>query len=132
MDDLMLKRVSANLGVGINSSGKTFTNQKTTVEAGPQFGEILEKKLEEKSSLSFSKHALMRASQRDIDVSDDKIERLNQGVKIACEKGLNDPLILVDKTAYIVNVKNSKVITAINAKELKGHAITNIDGTVII
>lgn len=131
MDDLMLKRVSANLGVGSIASGKKINNTETT-ENGQSFSDVLERKIAEKSNISFTKHALMRAAERNLDVSDEKIERLNEGVKIASEKGLNDPLILVDKTAYIVSVKNGKVITAINASDLKGHAVTNIDGTVII
>ena len=53
-------------------------------------------------------------------------------MKIAQKKGLNDTLILVDRTAFIVSVKNNKVITTVNGDELKGNVFTNIDGAVIV
>ena len=60
------------------------------------------------------------------------MERLNSGVKIAREKGLDDTLILVDSAAYIVSVKNNMVITTVSNQELIGNCFTNIDGTVIV
>ena len=60
------------------------------------------------------------------------LERLNEGMKLAEEKGLNNTLILVDSTAFVVNVENNKVITTVNQESLKGNVFTNIDGTVII
>ncbi|MEG0542252.1 MAG: hypothetical protein RR528_07985 [Angelakisella sp.] len=39
---------------------------------------------------------------------------------------------MIDKTAYLVSVKNSKVITTVSGDELSGNVFTNIDGTVII
>lgn len=60
------------------------------------------------------------------------MERLNEGLKLAVEKGLSDPLILVGSTAFVVNVKNNKVITVVNQENLKGTVFTNIDGTVLV
>ena len=67
-----------------------------------------------------------------MDVSSENLERLNQGVKLAEEKGLKEPLILLDSTAFVVNVKNNKVITVVHEDGLKGAVFTNIDGTVMI
>lgn len=100
--------------------------------SGTSFAELLQQKVEEEASVSFSKHAMERVVQRGIDVSGDKMGRLNQGVRMAEEKGLEDPLILIDRTAYLVNVKNNKVITVVNEDALKGSVFTNIDGTVMI
>jgi flagellar operon protein len=57
---------------------------------------------------------------------------LNYGVQLATQKGLNEPLILVDRTAFVVNVSNNKVITTVNEDSLKGNVFTNIDGAVIV
>lgn len=46
-----------------------------------------------------------RVMERNIDLSDENIERLNEGVKLAGEKGLDDTLILLDNAAFIVSVK---------------------------
>ena len=65
-------------------------------------------------------------------LENDKIERLNRGVELAAEKGSEESLILVDSTAFVVSVKNNRVITTVEADDLKGNVFTNIDSTVII
>ena len=101
-------------------------------EGGSAFKELLEQKLKEESQVTFSKHAVERVMERSVDVSSDKLERLNEGVKLAGEKGLKAPLILMDSTAFVVNVKNNKVVTVVNEESLKGTVFTNIDGTVMV
>ena len=96
------------------------------------FKEILEQKISEESKLSFSKHAVNRVVERNVDVSSANLERLNEGGRLAEEKGLKEPLILVDSTAYVVNLKNNKVVTVVSDESLKGAIFTNIDGTVMI
>ena len=98
----------------------------------PSFREALEAQLQQTSNVSFSKHAVSRAIQRNMDLSEENIARLNEGVRLAQEKKLEDPLILVDRTAFLVNIKHQRVITTVDAEELKGNVFTNIDGTVII
>ena len=89
------------------------------------FGEVL-------SSLKFSKHAAYRLHDRNIELSDSQIDRLNAGMQKANEKGINESLVLMDQMAFIVNVKNSTVITALNENEVKDNVFTNIDGAVIV
>ena len=96
------------------------------------FKELLEQKIREESQVSFSKHAIERVVERGVDVSSEKIERLNEGIRMAEEKGLREPLILLGTTAFVVNVKNNKVVTVVNEDSLKGTVFTNIDGTVMI
>ena len=98
--------------------------------SGSDFKELLLQKMN--GSLSFSKHAVNRVLERNVDISDSSLERLSDGVKLAEEKGLSEPLILIDSTAYIVSIKNSTVITTVPSEDLKGNVFTNIDGTVII
>ena len=96
------------------------------------FQVLLEERIRSNSSIEFSKHALKRVGERDIDLSLDQLERLNQGVMMASAKGLHDPLILVDQTAFVVNVPNNKVITTFHEDALKGNVFTHIDGAVIV
>mgnify|MGYP001032019808 FL=1 len=96
------------------------------------FQEILKQGLAHKNSLAFSKHAVNRAAERNISLSEGNLERLHEGVRLAGQKGLKEPLILVDKTAFIVSVTNNTVITTVEENELKGSVFTNIDGTVIV
>lgn len=96
------------------------------------FDQLLQQQIDTNKKVVFSKHAAQRIQQREVDVSETSIKRLNEGVRLAKQKGLNDTLILVDHTAFIVNVKNNTVVTTVNSGESSGKVFTNIDGTVII
>ena len=110
--------------------GATVTREQALQKA--TFRQTLEEHLQQTSEVEFSKHAVSRAITRNLDLNAEHIARLNEGVKLAEQKKLEDPLILVDATAFLVNIKHNKVITAVAAEELKGNVFTNIDGTVII
>ncbi|MEG1972122.1 MAG: TIGR02530 family flagellar biosynthesis protein [Oscillospiraceae bacterium] len=103
-----------------------------TTKGGESFGEIMRQQLLNNSNVQFSKHAVNRVYERNIDITDDKMKRLDDGIKLAQGKGLISPLILVGTTAFVVNVPNNRVITTLNGDDLKGNVFTNIDGTVII
>jgi flagellar operon protein len=96
------------------------------------FSEILKSKqtVGEATELKFSKHANERLASRNIDLTDDQLARLESGAKKASEKGINESLVMVDDLAFIVNIKNNTVITAVNDGEDK--VFTNIDGAVIM
>lgn len=96
------------------------------------FQQILEQSKqagEGEKSLKFSKHANQRLLSRNIDLSKNQLERLESGAQKAREKGINESLVMVDDLAFIVNVKNNTVVTAVNHKE--DGVFTNIDGAVI-
>ncbi len=99
-------------------------------ETGLSFRQILEGLSSRDSGLTFSKHAATRLEQRDIQLSQSGLERLDEGVRIAREKGLSNTLIIVDESAFVVNAEVGKVITSLS--DLRGRVITNIDGTVIV
>jgi flagellar operon protein len=102
-------------------------------EKTQSFADVLGEKLGKKNELQFSEHALRRISSRSIDVMEnDKLERLNKAVEIAAGKGSEDALVLVDEAAFIVSVKNNKVITTLSKEDMLGNIFTNIDSTVII
>lgn len=96
------------------------------------FSDVLSDTINRNSEVNFSKHAVKRVTQHKLELTEDSISRLNEGVKIASEKNLEEPLILVGGMAFLVNVPNNTVITAINNDDTKGNVFTNIDGTVII
>ncbi len=103
---------------------------------GMSFEEILQKqqmpKLQTTEHVRFSKHAANRLNDRNIELTDRQLERLNDGTKKAGEKGIRDSLVLVDQLAFIVNTKSNTVITAMDQTETDENIYTNIDGAVII
>ena len=79
--------------------------------------------------VQFSKHANMRLAARDIELNPNQMQRLEQGVAKAQDKGIRESLVLIDNIALVVNIKNKMVVTAINRQE---QVFTNIDGAVIV
>lgn len=130
MDDLMLKRISSPITTGITSSYPV--GLKSDDKKSQAFEKVLESQLSNAQSVRFSKHAMNRVIERNIDINAESLSRLNEGIKLADEKGLDDTLILVDSSAFIVSVKNNTVITTVGKDEIKSNVFTNIDGTVII
>lgn len=109
--------------------------QSTATDAGVSFGQILEdksKSLTQGSELKFSKHASNRLSMRNIELSDEQVNRLQDGMQKANAKGIKDSLVIVDKLAFIVNVPSSTVVTAMDQNETSDNIFTNIDGAVIV
>lgn len=109
---------------------------KSEVSAEHSFEELLRRKqnesVMESSTLKFSKHAINRLNDRNIFLTDSQNARLENGVKQAGEKGIQESLVLVDSLAFIVNVPNKTVVTAMEQKETNSNVFTNIDGAVII
>ncbi len=92
------------------------------------FREIFE---ETSQNVRFSKHANERLSSRNINLSHNQMDRLNQGINQAREKQINESLVVMDNLAFIVNVKNNMVVTALEQGD-EGNVFTNIDGAVIV
>lgn len=100
-------------------------------DSGNSFQRILEDQYRTREGeLKFSKHANERLQSRNIDLSDEQLEKLTAGTKKAQAKGISESLVMVDNIAFIVNVKNNTVITALDEGEDK--VFTNIDGAVIM
>ena len=81
--------------------------------------------------LRFSGHAAKRISQRGLELDDDQLVRLADGVERAAEKGSRSALIMVDHVAMVVAVPNRTVITAIRTGSAAGGLFTNIDSAVV-
>ena len=105
-------------------------------ETGVSFEDVLRQQIgsttEATSELKFSKHANMRLEQRDIELSAEQSQRLEAGVAKASAKGIKESLVIVDSLAFIVNVPNQTVVTAMDQTESEDNVFTNIDGAVII
>lgn len=118
------------------NSGSKAPQGMITARKDTSFEEILHKQQTQKQqtaeNVKFSKHAANRLNDRNIELTDKQLERLNDGTKKAGEKGIRDSLVLVDQLAFIVNTKSNTVITAMDQTEADENIYTNIDGAVII
>jgi len=86
--------------------------------------------LEEVRGVQFSKHANVRLTDRNINLSNEQLKRLSNGIDSAKAKGINDSLVLIDNVALVVNVDTRTVVTALSKEQR--NIFTNIDGAVIV
>ncbi len=116
------------------NNNKTGNSTETGVH-GLSFQDILQAKTDEAKapeiSLKFSKHAAGRLEDRNIRMTPNQMERLTEGTVRAQMKGIKDSLVMVDSLAFIVNVPNQTVVTAMDQTETDDNIFTNIDGAVI-
>lgn len=103
------------------------------------FGELLRQRMESVGTaqpaapkVEFSKHAQMRAEERGIEMSADLIDRLSDSAQLAQEKGARNILVFDASRAFIVNVPQNRVVTAISQDEMQNNIFTNIDGAVLL
>ncbi len=125
-------QVNQNQFLSIEQLKDQYLNQTKKPETartrdGFSFQEILEGKTAgtAEGMLRFSKHAMNRLAERNIRLTDDQLDRLNEGTMKADR-------IMVDELAFIVNVSSNTVITAMDNHRTDEQVFTNIDGAVIM
>jgi len=106
-----------------------IAGQQGAAVKGASFGEIFKTKVSEE--LKFSAHASSRLKSRNIEMTPEIMGKLEKAVEGAQNKGARDSLILVKDLAFIVNIPNKTVITAMDGESIKDNVFTNIDSTVI-
>ncbi|MGN0435299.1 MAG: TIGR02530 family flagellar biosynthesis protein [Wujia sp.] len=111
----------------VSRTPKTFSDEQSLYGS---FQDILNQKTEGTEYVKFSKHANARLQSRNINLSDEQLGRLNNGVAKARDKSINESLVMMDDLAFIVNVKNNTVVTALDQND--DSVFTNIDGAVIV
>ena len=113
-----------------STSGNNKAGTSAQVNNGRSFQEILNEQLNQR--ISFSKHASQRTEERNIQISESDLNRLEDACDKAKQKGIKDALIVMDDSAFIVNAQNKTVITVVDKNEMKNNVFTNIDGAVFI
>lgn len=115
---------------GINNSNNNKISNDNKAN-GKKFQEVFNE-INNKTEVKFSKHAIQRLQKRNINLTNNDIDKISNAVRKAKNKGVKDALIILDENAFITSVKNNTVITATSGKDLKDNVFTNIDGAVII
>jgi flagellar operon protein len=100
-----------------------------------EFSKILQKNIEEKplhGGIELSTHAAKRLEERKIDFRGDEYMKVKDAMTKLKEKGSQSSLIVSDKAAYIVDVKNNKLVTAVDKESMSENVFTKIDSTIFI
>jgi flagellar operon protein len=102
------------------------TAARPTATAGKTFGQALQQ-----AELRFSNHAQKRLEARDIRLNDDSLNRLSAAVDRVAQRGGKESLVLMDDLAFIVNVKDRLVVTAMDGDSRGEGVFTQIDSVVL-
>lgn len=103
-----------------------FSSKKVS-DSFDSFGSIFQQELDK---LKFSNHAIKRLESRNIQLSDTEIDKIQNAVNKAEEKGSKDSLVMMNNTAFIVNIPNRTVVTAMPMDQSNENVFTNIDSVV--
>lgn len=93
------------------------------------FSTVFERELDK---LKFSNHANKRLESRNIQLTEIELGRLEGAVETAESKGSKDSLVMMDDKAFIINIPNRTVVTALHMQEEGEKVFTNIDSVVIL
>jgi len=102
------------------------SRRKTTGSGEKSFASTLKA-----AQLQFSNHAQNRLTHRKINLSNESVNRLSQAVDQAAQRGGRESLVLMDDLAFLVNVPERKVITAMNTQNNRENVFTQIDSVVL-
>ncbi|MBS4959351.1 MAG: flagellar biosynthesis protein [Clostridiales bacterium] len=96
------------------------------------FDALFKQEVKKAEQLQFSKHSKERIEERGISLTDQLMEDMNAAIGKARLKGAKDVVMIGKDAAFIVNVPNNVVVTAISSEEMKDNIFTNIDSAVIL
>lgn len=124
------------IGIGSNNSNlNTAVNPVKTINSQEiSFKAVFDQQLrnESKQQLQLSKHAKDRIAQRGISIDQDMMSSLNNAADIARSKGSRDIVMIGKDAAFVVNIPNGVIVTAVSSDEMKDNIFTNIDSAVLI
>jgi flagellar operon protein len=96
------------------------------------FQDVLKNEIDKKESFVISNHAAERLNDRNITLNESDMNKINDGINKANDKGAKECLILYKDLALITNIKNRTVITAVDKSSSKENVFTNIDSVVLL
>lgn len=123
----MVDKITLGRSNGI-SPGSPSARRGTPAQGGSSFADALSRAEE---GVKFSNHAQKRMRVRDIALNDNGINRLNQAVEKAEKRGCRESLILMDDMAFIVNVRDRMIVTALDVEKKGEGVFTQIDSVVL-
>ena len=100
--------------------------------AGSGFDAMLQQELQKIDELQFSRHSRERIQQRGISLTEELMADMNAAAGKARMKGAKDVVMIGKDAAFIVNVPNNMVVTAMSSEEMKENIFTNIDSAVLL
>jgi flagellar operon protein len=112
----------------VNGTGQAPVKPASTAQPvpGPSFSETLDNV----QGVHFSNHAQKRLQSREITLNSENVGRLSEAIDKAEKRGGKSSLVMVDDLAFIVNVPDRTVVTALDKNQRGEGVFTQIDSVV--
>ena len=100
------------------------------------FKDLLKKRFDSKKSVDqgvkLSGHAKKRLEERNLDFNANEYIKIKDAIDKLREKGGRDSLVVTEQAAYIVDVDNETVVTAMDKNDMAENVFTKIDSTLFL
>lgn len=120
----------------IGGNREAELNRKVDTNAPSEFDGLLREQLEglkpQSEGLSLSTHAARRLKERNLEMDASEYTKLKGAIDKLKTKGGQDSLVITGKAAYIVDVPNNRIVTAIDRDNMAENVFTKIDSTLIV
>lgn len=120
----------------IGGNREAELNRKTDSTGAGEFEGLLREKLDGVKSpdqgISLSTHAARRLKERNLEMDAGEYTKLKGAIEKLKTKGGQDSLVITGKAAYIVDVPNNRIVTAIDRDNMAENVFTKIDSTLFV
>ena len=96
------------------------------------FKEVLNNKIFQDNTINFSDKASKNLHEINGSLNTDQMNRLELGLGKLKEKGIASGVLLMDSTAFVLNVKNQTVMTTIGQKRIQENVFSNFDAFAVV
>ena len=96
------------------------------------FKEVLNNKIFQDNTINFSDKASRNLHEINGSLTTDQMNRLELGLGKLKEKGVSSGVLLMDSTAFVLNVKNQTVMTTIGKNRIQENVFSNFDAFAIV
>ncbi|MBT3235225.1 MAG: flagellar biosynthesis protein [Bdellovibrionales bacterium] len=125
---------------GSNPAGTASTHAKSKINNRDQelFDRLLKGEIQqgertpEQHGVRLSQHAAKRLKERAIEMNSSEFYKLREAMDKLRSKGGQDSLVITPTAAYIVDVNNDMIVTAVDKGGLGESVFTKIDSTMVV
>ncbi|MGL4730152.1 MAG: TIGR02530 family flagellar biosynthesis protein [Clostridium sp.] len=114
----------------VEKNKKSIANNQA--KESESFDDILKSEKAKDQGFTLSNHSAKRLKHRNIELNDELLKKINEGINKASEKGSRESLILYKDIALVASIKNRTIITAMHKDKDEVNVITNIDSVVLL
>ena len=123
--------------IGAGAKQAKVNNAKKFPQNVETFSNFLKNKIDngqnkDEQGVRLSGHAKKRLEERNLTMDGNEFLKIRDGIDKLKEKGGKDSLIVTNQAAYIVDVDNQTVVTAMDKDDMAENVFTKIDSTLFI